>query len=55
VPVYDLPAIDSGLVLMSAPYKGDEIRDSVALQGEVPPSDLFSLAMPGDESPLETA
>ena len=29
--------------------------DPVALQGEVPPSDLFGLAMPVDESPLERA
>ena len=28
---------------------------NVALQGEVVPSDLFGLAMPGDESPLERA
>ena len=43
------------LVLLSAPGKGDEIRDPVALQGEVVPSDLFGLAMPGDESPLKRA
>jgi hypothetical protein len=41
--------------LISAPCKGDEIRDPVALQGEVPPSDLFGLAMAGNESPLERA
>ena len=41
--------------MLSAPGKGDEIRDPVALQGEVAPSDLFDLAMPGDESPLERA
>jgi hypothetical protein len=43
------------LVLLSAPGKGDEIRNPVALQGEVVPSDLFGLAMPGDEGPLERA
>ena len=31
------------------------IRDPVALQGEVPPSDLFGLAMAADEGPLERA
>jgi hypothetical protein len=35
--------------------KGDEIRDPVALQGEIPPSDLFGLAMLSNESPLERA
>jgi len=43
------------LVLLSVPGKGDEIRDPVALQGEVKPSDLFGLAMPGDEGPLKSA
>jgi hypothetical protein len=43
------------MVLISAPCKGDEIRDPVALQGEVPPSDLFGLAMLSNESPLERA
>jgi hypothetical protein len=42
-------------LLISAPCKGDEIRDPVALQGEVPPSDLFGLAMLSNESPLERA
>ena len=42
-------------VLLSAPGKGDEIRNPVALQGEVVPSDLFGVAMPGDEGPLERA
>jgi hypothetical protein len=41
--------------LISAPCKGDEIRDPVALQGEVPPSDLFGLAMPGNKNALERA
>ena len=41
--------------MLSAPGKGDEIRNPVALQGEVVPSDLFGLAMPGDESPLKRA
>ena len=40
---------------MSVPSKGDEIRDAVALQGEVAPSDLFGLAMAVDEDPLERA
>ena len=44
-----------GLVLLSAPGKGDEIRNPVALQGEIVPSDLFGWAMPGDEGPLERA
>ena len=44
-----------GLILLRAPGKGDEIRNSVALQGEVVPSDLFGLAMAGDEGPLERA
>ena len=41
--------------MRSAPGKGDEIRDPVALQGEVVPSDLFALTMAGDEGPLERA
>jgi hypothetical protein len=41
--------------LLSAPGKGDEIRNPVALQGEVVPSDLFGLAMAVDEDPLERA
>ena len=41
--------------MLSAPGKSDKIRDPVALQGEVVPSDLFGLAMPGDEGPLERA
>ena len=41
--------------MLSAPGKGDEIWDPVALQGEVTPSDLFGLAMPGDEGSLERA
>ena len=41
--------------MLSAPGKGDEIRNPVALQGEVVPSDLFGLAMPVDEGPLERA
>jgi hypothetical protein len=43
------------LILLSAPSKGDEVRNPVALQGEVVPSDLFGLAMPVDEGPLERA
>jgi hypothetical protein len=43
------------LVLLSAPGKGDEIRNPVALQGEVVPSDLFGLAMAVDEGSLERA
>ena len=41
--------------MLSIPGKGDEIRNSVALQGEVVPSDLFGLAVPVDEGPLERA
>ena len=41
--------------MLRAPGKGDEIRDAVALQGEVAPSDLFGLAMAVDEDPLERA
>jgi hypothetical protein len=41
--------------LLSVPGKGDEIRNPVALQGEVVPSDLFGLAMAVDEGPLERA
>jgi hypothetical protein len=44
-----------GLILLSAPSKGDKIRNPVALQGEVLPSDLFGLAMAVDEGPLERA
>jgi len=40
---------------MSAPCERDKIRDPIALQREVLPSDLFGSAMPSHEGPLERA